>query len=181
MDKDAKKVIPILIVVAIVVGIIGMAIFTTTKNTDKPFEYNSALHQKPEKEVKTETEIKVIPYETTTVNDGNLEYGKTETRTTGVNGEKTYTYEVTYENGKETSRELIKEEVTKQPVTKVVANGTKIVWHCVDATSYNKNPYDDNRCTSSTGETRYVSDSQSRALDPSYYPGQAGHPYYNSK
>ena len=56
-----------------------------------------------------------------------------------------------------------------------------ITWHCVDATSYNKNPYDDNRCTSSAGEVRYVSDSQARALDPSYTPGTSGHPYYNSK
>ena len=66
-------------------------------------------------------------------------------------------------------------------LAKVIAKGTKIVWHCVDATSYNKNPYDDNKCTSSTGEIRYVSDSQSRALDPSYSPGQSGHYYYNSK
>ena len=56
-----------------------------------------------------------------------------------------------------------------------------VTWHCVDATSYNKNAYDDNKCTSSTGEVRYVSDSQSRALDPSYTPGTSGHPYYNSK
>lgn len=56
-----------------------------------------------------------------------------------------------------------------------------ITWSCVDATSYNKNPYDDNLCTSSTGEVRYVSDSQARALDPSYTPGTSGHPYYNSK
>lgn len=56
-----------------------------------------------------------------------------------------------------------------------------ITWHCIDATSYNKNPYDDNLCTSSTGEVRYASDSQARALDPSYTPGTYGHPYYNSK
>ena len=56
-----------------------------------------------------------------------------------------------------------------------------ITWSCVDATSYNKDPYDDNLCTSSTNEVRYVSDSQARALDPSYTPGTSGHPYYNSK
>lgn len=56
-----------------------------------------------------------------------------------------------------------------------------ITWSCVDATSYNKNPYDDNRCTSSTGEVRYVSDSQARSLDPSYTPGTSGAWYYNNK
>ena len=64
---------------------------------------------------------------------------------------------------------------------KVETKPQAITWQCVDATSYNKNPYDDNRCTSSTGEVRYVSDSQARSLDPSYTPGTSGHPYYNSK
>ena len=58
---------------------------------------------------------------------------------------------------------------------------TAVTWRCIDVTSYNKNPYDDNKCTSSTGEVRYVSDSQARALDPSYIPGTSGHWYYNSK
>lgn len=56
-----------------------------------------------------------------------------------------------------------------------------ITWHCIDVTSYNKNAYDDNQCTSSTGEVRLVSDSQAVALDPTYSPGQSGHYYYNSK
>ena len=53
-------------------------------------------------------------------------------------------------------------------------------WHCVDATSYNKNAYDDNKCTKGS-EVRYVSDSQAVALDPSYTPGRSGHSYYNSR
>ena len=103
----------------------------------------------------------------------------TVTRSEGSYGEKTYTYSVAYKDNKETSRELIKEEVTKQPVAKIIARGTKIVWHCVDVTSYNKNPYNDNKCTSSAGEIRYVPDSTARLLDPSYSPGQKGNPYYN--
>ena len=53
-------------------------------------------------------------------------------------------------------------------------------WHCVDATSYNKNPYDDNKCVKGS-EVKYVSDSEARKLDPKYSPGQSGHSYYNSK
>ena len=67
------------------------------------------------------------------------------------------------------------------PKVEVKTEPKPITWHCTDATSYNKNPYDDNMCISSTGEVRYVSDSQSRALDPDYTPGTSGHPYYNSK
>ena len=79
------------------------------------------------------------------------------------------------------SRELLSKETTRQPVNEVIAKGTKVIWHCVDVTSYNGNAYDDNKCTSSTGEVRYVSDSQSRNLDPSYSPGRKGAYYYNSK
>lgn len=53
-------------------------------------------------------------------------------------------------------------------------------WRCVDATSYNQNAYDDNKCTDGN-ETRYVSDSQAESLDPSYLPGKAGAAYYNSQ
>jgi len=46
-------------------------------------------------------------------------------RTPGVAGERTLTYEVTLTGGKETGRTLVSNVVTKQPVTKVVAIGTK--------------------------------------------------------
>ena len=135
----------------------------------------------PKVETKTVTEKGTITYQSTVVEDPNLEYGKTETRTKGSAGEITYTYSITYTDGKETARELVSKETTKQPVNEVIARGTKIMWHCVDTTSYDRNPYNDNKCTSSTGEVRYVSDSQSIALDPSYSPGKAGAYYYNNK
>jgi hypothetical protein len=45
--------------------------------------------------------------------------------TKGVAGVRTQTYEVTLTDGKETGRKLIGDAVTKKPVTKVVAVGTK--------------------------------------------------------
>ena len=165
--------------IAVVAGaVMGGVVMSTvdTGKSDDPVQKQDEVER-----TVTDTRKETIAYETRTVEDGSIEYGQTVVKTEGINGEKTYTYSVKYKGEKEISRELVKEEVTKQPVAKVVAKGTKIVWHCVDATSYNKNPYDDNRCTSSTGEVRYVSDSQSRALDPSYSPGKAGHYYYNSK
>ncbi|MBR6168951.1 G5 domain-containing protein [Candidatus Saccharibacteria bacterium] len=160
--------------------ILGGVVLSTTNINRADNDQTQAQQTAPERTI-TETKKESISYETKTVEDGSIEYGQTVVRAEGSYGEKTYTYNVTYEGDKEISRELVKEEITKQPVAKVIAKGTKIVWHCVDATSYNKNPYDDNKCTSSTGEIRYVSDSQSRALDPSYSPGQSGHYYYNSK
>ena len=171
--------IGMIIIAVFVIGNVAVAATYNNRTVDieKPTEQEKAVTER----TVTETRKETIPFETKTVNDDTVEYGKTIVKTEGINGEKTYTYNVTYMGEKEISRELVKEEITKQPVAKVIANGTKIIWRCVDVTSYNKNPYDDNKCTSSTGEVRYVSDSQSRALDPSYSPGKSGHYYYNSK
>jgi hypothetical protein len=76
-------------------------------------------------EVRTVTETQSIPFTETTVNDPSLAKGKTEVRTQGVNGEKTLTYEVTYTNGVQTDKRLVREVVTKEPVQKVTAIGTK--------------------------------------------------------
>jgi hypothetical protein len=53
-------------------------------------------------------------------------------------------------------------------------------WHCVDATSYDHNAYNDNKCTKGS-ETQYVSDSPALQLDSSYSPGKAGAAYYNNQ
>jgi uncharacterized protein YabE (DUF348 family) len=164
-----------------VTGLILGGVVLSTTNINKTDNDQTQAQQTEAERTVTETKKESISYETKTVEDGSIEYGQTVVRAEGSYGEKTLTYNVTYKGNKEISRELVKEEITKQPVAKVIAKGTKIIWHCVDVTSYNKNPYDDNKCTSSTGEVRYVSDSQSRALDPSYSPGQSGHYYYNSK
>lgn len=167
--------------VTAVAGLVFGGVVLSTTDINKTDGNQTQFQQTEAERTVTETKKESISYETKTVEDGSIEYGQTVVRTEGSYGEKTFTYSVTYRGDKEISRELVKEEITKQPVAKVIAKGTKIIWHCVDATSYNKNPYDDNKCTSSTGEVRYVSDSQSRALDPSYRPGQSGHYYYNSK
>lgn len=79
----------------------------------------------PVVETKTVVETQPIPYQTRTVQDASLAKGTTKVRTPGVPGIKTLTYQVTYADGVETAKKLISEKVTKQPVTKVVAVGTK--------------------------------------------------------
>lgn len=98
-----------------------------------------------------------------------------------MKGVKKITYKVTYKNDKEIAREKIKEEVISKPIDEVIAKGSKNIWHCVDTTSYDRNPNNDNKCTSSKGEVRYVNDSTACSLDKSYRPGQAGAYRYNSE
>ncbi|NMO51909.1 hypothetical protein HH310_11975 [Actinoplanes sp. TBRC 11911] len=71
------------------------------------------------------TKRTAIAFTTRTVKDPDLEKGDTEVRTKGVAGVRTITYEVTMTDGKETSRKQISSVVTKKPVTKVVAVGSK--------------------------------------------------------
>ncbi|MDB5171160.1 MAG: hypothetical protein JWO35_854 [Candidatus Saccharibacteria bacterium] len=82
--------------------------------------------KKPVVEVKTETQVADVAFDKTTKQDGNLEKGKTQLVTAGVVGVKTSTYNVTYTDGVETSRALVKEEVTTAPTSEVTAIGTYV-------------------------------------------------------
>lgn len=92
---------------------------------DQPKSNTSNTVQQASVEKKTITEATDVPFSKTTIEDSNLDQGKTELRTTGVNGVKTFTYEISYENGVEKDRVLQKEEITKQPTNEVTAVGTK--------------------------------------------------------
>ncbi|MEU7850536.1 G5 domain-containing protein [Micromonospora parva] len=79
----------------------------------------------PVVQVTTVTERATIRYGERTVKDSSLAQGKRVVRTKGVNGVRTLTYEVTTTDGVPTGKKLVKSTVTKQPVTQVVAIGTK--------------------------------------------------------
>jgi uncharacterized protein YabE (DUF348 family) len=68
-----------------------------------------------------------VAFTTATKNDSTLLKGTTKVLQSGVNGEKTTVTRIFYENGKEVSRAVISETITKQPVQKIVATGTKTV------------------------------------------------------
>jgi cell wall-associated NlpC family hydrolase len=75
---------------------------------------------------KEQTEYtKEIPFETEVKEDKNLEKGKTKVIQEGEKGEKKITALVTREDGQETAREIISEEVVKEPVKRIEAKGTK--------------------------------------------------------
>ncbi|MCG5442432.1 G5 domain-containing protein [Micromonospora sp. NIE79] len=79
----------------------------------------------PVVQVTTVTEKATVRYGERTVKDSSLAEGKRVVRTKGVNGVRTLTYEVTTTDGVRTAKKLVKSAVTKQPVTQVVAVGTK--------------------------------------------------------
>ncbi|MBQ9531332.1 MAG: G5 domain-containing protein [Eubacterium sp.] len=76
-------------------------------------------------EYKEETREEVIKYSTKKIKDKNLLETKKKVITKGENGSKDVKYSVKYVNGKEESKEMLSEVVTKEPVTKVVKIGTK--------------------------------------------------------
>ncbi|MBQ6823378.1 MAG: G5 domain-containing protein [Clostridia bacterium] len=67
-----------------------------------------------------------IAYETEKIKTDDLYQGETEVVQKGEKGEKKLTYSVTYIDGKESERVLLSEEITKEPVTKIVKVGTKV-------------------------------------------------------
>ncbi|WP_125154580.1 3D domain-containing protein [Clostridium rectalis] len=73
------------------------------------------------KEIK---EVKAIDYATVTKPDNEVEEGNRKTLQEGKPGEKIITTRVVYENGKEVSKKVVSEVVTKKPVEKIIAMGT---------------------------------------------------------
>ncbi|MFI0353420.1 G5 domain-containing protein [Actinomadura sp. 9N407] len=76
------------------------------------------------------TETKAIPFKTKKVSDRGLAEGKSKVRSRGVAGVRTFTYEVTFTDGVRTGRKLVRQVVTKAPVARVVAVGTKQASRC---------------------------------------------------
>lgn len=73
----------------------------------------------------TVVETEMIEYETVYEDDSSMSKGQEEVSVNGENGEKQVTYQVTYVDGEEESREAAEETVTKEPVNKVVSVGTQ--------------------------------------------------------
>lgn len=81
--------------------------------------------QSPKIEAKDETKTEEIVFQIENKNDSTLDKGQTKVSQEGKNGTKELKFKVTYTDGKETAREKISENITVQPVNKIVLNGTK--------------------------------------------------------
>jgi resuscitation-promoting factor RpfB len=95
-----------------------------------PSSPSASAGTSPATEKRTVTATKKIPFKTRKVNDPALAKGATKVRAAGASGVRTLTYEVTLTNGVETARKLIREVVTRRPVTRVIAVGTKQARQC---------------------------------------------------
>lgn len=82
----------------------------------------AAVAATPKVEKRKVTTTESIPYRTS---DASLAAEITNVRQRGVKGVKTLTYGVTFSDGAEIGRRLLRQAVTRQPVTRVVAVGTK--------------------------------------------------------
>lgn len=83
---------------------------------------------KPYLTVDTQKEVTMeekIDYGTQYKKDDTVYVGKTKVTSPGVKGIKTIVALISYENGKEISRDIVSEEVTQEPVDEIVAKGTK--------------------------------------------------------
>ena len=74
---------------------------------------------------RTVTEEVEIPFDEKTEKDVTMAQGTTEVKQLGEVGTKRISYNVLYVDGKEVSREVISEEVVREPVTRIVAVGAK--------------------------------------------------------
>lgn len=77
---------------------------------------------------KAEKKNEQVKFETVYKEDDSLNKGVEKVVQEGKNGKKVVEYKVTFENGKEKKRDVIKENVTSNKTDKVVVRGTKKKW-----------------------------------------------------
>ena len=145
----------------VILSIVGAATGHTQKiSTTQTLKQTTS--QKASEDVithKNVTETTVIPYEIVTENDASLAKGQTKVLTTGINGKQSTAYDITYTNGKETSRTKVSTRITQKPVNEIKVIGTYVApkLDCPNGTYINTNgstvcrPYESN--TTPTGAT----------------------------
>ena len=80
-----------------------------------------------DRQVRCEKKIEIIKHECKHIESKDLEKGHSRIAQKGQDGEKTYVYEVIYENGKEKSRKLVGEKITKEVKDEIIEIGIKDV------------------------------------------------------
>ncbi len=74
-------------------------------------------------EEKFEVEQQIIPFDRQTIRNDSLPEGDARISQSGSNGKKEITYRILVENGKETSRSVVKEVILTEPVTEIMMVG----------------------------------------------------------
>lgn len=108
--------------------VITHAAAATSSETDKQAEKKKDHKKKKAAKVttKTVTQTSTVPFTTNNQNDATLAQGQTKIIQAGQNGKESKTYKITYTNGKQTKKTLVKTKVTKAAKPKIVAIGTYV-------------------------------------------------------
>ncbi|WP_042147722.1 peptidoglycan DD-metalloendopeptidase family protein [Paucisalibacillus sp. EB02] len=77
--------------------------------------------------LKEEKKEETIAHETEVVESDELFKGDEEVRQQGSDGKRVVQYSIEIRNGKVAKRDVLEEEVTKEPVNKVIVKGTKVI------------------------------------------------------
>lgn len=77
-------------------------------------------------EIREETKVSDIPFESKVTEDDGMSWRKKVVSVKGEKGTKTTTYRVAYHDNKEVSRRVINTEITKEPVTEKITQGTHV-------------------------------------------------------
>ncbi|NQK45832.1 YSIRK-type signal peptide-containing protein [Streptococcus suis] len=99
--------------------------------TSQPIAEIIAIGTKIQEQDKITTEVEHtvidIKFDTEYVNDPSLPLGQEQVQSQGVEGQKTVTTTYTLINGVRQANPAVSEEITKQPISQIVARGTKVI------------------------------------------------------
>lgn len=116
----------------------------------------------------TEVYTKAIPYETTYYEDGTLPLGTQVVVNEGRNGEMICTADVTYRNGVQVSRNVIKQILSRQTTPRIVLIGTADPVSDIDFSQFAPSEEEDYDHEDYTPEEEYVPENEYIPEEPSY-------------
>jgi resuscitation-promoting factor RpfB len=126
--KIASTISGLLVISACASG--GAPTATATGSATPSVSSSTSAQASPVVEKRIITNRRAIPFKTMRVNDSTLSKGTTRVRNSGARGVETLTYKVTFLNGIQTHKELIKKVIVRAPATRVVAVGIKETQQC---------------------------------------------------
>jgi cytoskeletal protein RodZ len=115
--------------IAVIIGttIVGSVVSAVgTAISSHPTESSATQKSSQVTTYKNVTTTVAIPFSKTSQNDATRASGTSTITTAGVDGVKTQTFRVTYVDDIETTRNLVSEEVTTQPIAEVTSVGTYV-------------------------------------------------------
>lgn len=128
----------------------GLTLSKDIVNTKTVKEPTSEVVKSGIIQITQEKQTESVPFESSTQQGGS---GLTKVTQQGAAGTRTIIYEVQMLRGKEISRKLVSNSITKQPISQITTIGKT---SCIDVTSYDYNWNNDMLCTRPDGSKFYT-------------------------